>query len=222
MARNNMTSSAQDALLSTLRAQLGDAHVLTDPDAVTPYLIEERKLYKGSALAVVRPASTEEVAFVVQTCAEAGLPMVAQGGNTGLVGGGVPHSGIVISLSRMNRVRDLDPINSSITVEAGVILSEVQDAAEAAGFLFPLNYASRGSAQIGGAISANSGGIAVLAYGNARDLILGLEVVLPDGKIWNGLKALRKNNAGYDLKHLFIGSEGTLGIVTAAVLKLFP
>jgi FAD/FMN-containing dehydrogenase len=217
-----MSTSSQDFVLSALRSRLGSAHVLTDPDAVAPYLVEERGLYKGSAVAVVRPGTTEDVAFVVRACSEAAIPMVAQGGNTGLVGGGVPYGGIVISLARMNRIRDLDPINASITVEAGVILSELQDAAEKAGFLFPLNYASRGSARVGGAVSANSGGIAVLAYGNTRDLILGLEVVLADGSVWKGLKALRKNNAGYDLKHLFIGSEGTLGVVTAAVLKLFP
>ena len=211
-----------EPLLEALRARLGAAHVLTAPSDLDPYLVESRKLYRGSALAAVRPGSTEEVAFVVEACAAAGVAVVAQGGNTGLVGGGVPHGGVVLSLARMNRIVSLDPVNASIVVEAGAILADVQDAADAAGLLFPLSYASRGSARIGGALACNSGGIAVLAYGNARDLVLGLEVVLADGRVWNGLKSLRKNNAGYDLKHLFVGSEGTLGIITKAVLKLFP
>ncbi|WP_375463864.1 FAD-binding oxidoreductase [uncultured Methylobacterium sp.] len=215
-------ATPHDALLSALRDRLGGAHVLTDASDLAPYLVESRKLYRGTALAVVRPGSTAEVAFAVGTCAAAGVAVVAQGGNTGLVGGGVPHGGVVLSLARMNRVLGVDPVNASITVEAGAILSDVQDAADAAGLLFPLSYASRSSARIGGALACNSGGIAVLAYGNARDLVLGLEVVLADGRVWNGLKALRKNNAGYDLKHLFVGSEGTLGIITRAVLKLFP
>ena len=209
-------------LLAGLRARLGARHVLTDPDRVAPYLTEQRKRYAGTALAVARPADTAEVAFVVRACAEAGIPMVAQGGNTGLTGGGVPQGGVVISLARLDRVRGLDPVNASLTVEAGVILSAVQAEAEAAGLLFPLSYASRDSAVIGGALATNAGGVAVLSYGNARDLVLGLEVVLADGRIWNGLTGLRKNNAGYDLKHLFVGSEGTLGIITAAVLKLYP
>ena len=211
-----------DTLLEALRARLGAAHVLTAPSDLDPYLVESRKLYRGSALAALRPGSTAEVAFVVEACAAAGVAVVAQGGNTGLVGGGVPHGGVVLSLARMNRIVSLDAVNASIVVEAGAILADVQDAADAAGLLFPLSYASRGSARIGGALACNSGGIAVLAYGNARDLVLGLEVVLADGRVWNGLKALRKNNAGYDLKHLFVGSEGTLGIITKAVLKLFP
>jgi FAD/FMN-containing dehydrogenase len=162
------------------------------------------------------------VAFAVRACTQAGVAVVPLGGNTGLTGAGVPRGGVVLSLERMTRLRSVDPVDATITVEAGMILQEVQEAAACAGMLFPLSYASRGSARIGGGISTNAGGIAVLAYGNARDLVLGLEVVLADGRVWNGLKALRKDNAGYDLKHLFIGSEGTLGIVTAAVLKLFP
>lgn len=211
-----------DTLLSALRDGIGARHVLTEPEDLAPYLVESRKLYTGSALAVLRPGSTEEVAFAVRACTQAGLAVVPLGGNTGLTGGGVPQGGVVLSLERMARLRAVDPVDATITVEAGMILSEVQDAAERAGLLFPLSYASRGSARIGGGIATNAGGIAVLAYGNARDLVLGLEVVLADGRVWNGLRALRKDNAGYDLKQLFIGSEGTLGIVTAAVLKLFP
>ena len=211
-----------DTLLSALRDGLGARHVLTEPADLAPYLSESRKLFTGSALAVLRPGSTEEVAFAVRACTQAGIAVVPLGGNTGLTGAGIPQGGVVLSLERMSRLRAVDPVDSTITVEAGMILSEVQDAAERAGLLFPLSYASRGSARIGGGIATNAGGIAVLAYGNARDLVLGLEVVLADGRVWNGLKALRKDNAGYDLKQLFIGSEGTLGIVTAAVLKLFP
>jgi len=218
-----MTPTADlDTLLTALRDGLGARHVLTDPDALAPYLTESRRLFTGSALAVLRPESTEEVAFAVRACTQAGVAVVPLGGNTGLTGAGVPQGGVVLSLERMNRLRAVDPVDATITVEAGMILQDVQEAAEAAGMLFPLSYASRGSARIGGGVSTNAGGIAVLAYGNARDLVLGLEVVLADGRVWNGLRALRKDNAGYDLKQLFIGSEGTLGIVTAAVLKLFP
>ncbi|KQP59123.1 FAD-binding oxidoreductase [Methylobacterium sp. Leaf108] len=215
-----MTSPA--TLLATLSERLGGRHVLTEADTMAPAMVESRGLYRGHALAVVRPADTAEVAFVVAACAEARVPVVAQGGNTGLVGGGVPEGGIVLSLVRLDRVRALDPVGSTITVEAGVTLADVQAAADGAGLLFPLSLASEGSCRIGGNLATNAGGTAVLAYGNTRDLTLGLEVVLADGRVWNGLKALRKNNAGYDLKHLFVGSEGTLGIVTAAVLKLFP
>ncbi len=218
-----MTPTADlDTLLTALRDGLGARHVLTDPDGLAPYLTESRRLFTGSALAVLRPGSTEEVAFAVRACTQAGVAVVPLGGNTGLTGAGVPRGGVVLSLERVNRLRAVDPVDATITVEAGMILQDVQEAAEAAGMLFPLSYASRGSARIGGGVSTNAGGIAVLAYGNARDLVLGLEVVLADGRVWNGLKALRKDNAGYDLKQLFIGSEGTLGVVTAAVLKLFP
>lgn len=211
-----------DTILPALRDRLGAAHVLTDADALEPYLTEARGLYRGRTGAVLRPADTAEVAFAVKTCAAVGVPVVAQGGNTGLVGGGVPHGGVVLSLARLTRVRGLDPVSATITVEAGAILADVQAAAAEAGMLFPLSLAAEGSCRIGGNLATNAGGTNVLAYGNARDLVLGLEVVLADGRVWNGLKGLRKNNAGYDLKHLFIGSEGTLGIVTAAVLKLFP
>lgn len=215
-----MTSSA--TLLAALRDRLGVRHVLTDAQSMAPALVETRGLYQGRALAVVRPGDTAEVAFVVEACAAARVAVVAQGGNTGLVGGGVPDGGIVLSLIRLDRIRGLDATGSTITVEAGVTLADVQAAAAAAGLLFPLSLASEGSCRIGGNLATNAGGTAVLAYGNARGLVLGLEVVLADGRVWNGLKALRKNNAGYDLKHLFVGSEGTLGIVTAAILTLFP
>ncbi|MGU3539124.1 FAD-binding oxidoreductase [Methylobacterium sp. A54F] len=215
-------TEASDSLLTRLGARLGPANVLQAEADLAPYLVESRGLYQGRARAVLRPGSTAEVAFAVEACAAAGVPVVAQGGNTGLVGGGVPQGGVVLSLARMTAVRALDPFNATITVEAGAILAEVQAAARAAGMLFPLAYAAEGSARIGGNLATNAGGTNVLAYGNARDLVLGLEVVLADGRVWNGLKGLRKNNAGYDLKNLFVGSEGTLGIITAAVLKLFP
>jgi FAD/FMN-containing dehydrogenase len=205
-----------------LASRLGSAQVLTAAADMASYLEETRGLYRGEAAAVVRPADVEEVAFVVRECAAAGVPVVPQGGNTGLVGGGVPQGGIVLSLARLDRIREVDPINATMTVEAGCILKTVQDAAAAADCLFPLSLASEGSCRIGGNLATNAGGTAVLRYGNTRDLVLGLEVVLADGRIWNGLNGLRKDNTGYDLKNLFVGSEGTLGVITAAVLKLFP
>ena len=210
------------SLLDTLASRLGAAHVLTEAADMAGHLVEERGLYRGTALAVVRPRDTAEVAFVVGECARAGVPVVAQSGNTGLTGGGVPYGGVVLSLSRLDRIREIDAVNATVTAEAGCILKNVQEAASAADCLFPLSLASEGSCRIGGNIATNAGGTGVLRYGNTRDLVLGLEVVLADGRVWNGLKGLRKDNAGYDLKNLFVGSEGTLGIVTAAVLKLFP
>ena len=210
------------SLLDTLASRLGAAHVLTEAADMAAHLVEERGLYRGTALAVVRPRDTAEVAFVVGECARAGVPVVAQSGNTGLTGGGVPYGGVVLSLSRLDRIREIDAVNATVTAEAGCILKNVQEAASAADCLFPLSLASEGSCRIGGNIATNAGGTGVLRYGNTRDLVLGLEVVLADGRVWNGLKGLRKDNAGYDLKNLFVGSEGTLGIVTAAVLKLFP
>ena len=211
-------------LLSRLAAIVGDRHVLTQAGDIELFLKEPRELYHGRCLAVVRPGSTAEVAEVVKACAAAGAPIVPQGGNTGLVGGQIAENtgAVVLSLTRMNAVRAIDPIGNTMTVEAGLTLLNAQQAAEDVDRLFPLSLASEGSCTIGGNIAANAGGTAVIAYGNTRDLVLGLEVVLADGRIWNGLRGLRKDNTGYDLKNLFVGSEGTLGIVTAAVLKLFP
>lgn len=211
-------------LLPGLRRIVGQKHVLTAPDDQTPYLVEWRGLFRGACAAVARPANPAEVAEVVKLCAATNTPIVPQGGNTGLVGGQIPFDtgAVVLSLQRLDRVRSVDPAGNAIVVEAGVTLANVQAAAAAADRLFPLSLAAEGTARIGGNIATNAGGTAVLAYGNTRDLVLGLEVVLADGRIWEGLRALRKDNTGYDLKQLFIGSEGTLGIVTAAVLKLFP
>ena len=196
--------------------------MLTGTD-MAPYLEEQRGLYHGSALAVVRPGCTDEVAAVVRACAEAGIAIVPQGGNTGLCGGGVPQGrAVVVSTERLNRIRALDPINLTMTAEAGCVLATLQAAAEEADCLFPLSLGAEGSCRIGGNVSTNAGGLNVLRYGNTRELVLGLEVVLADGRVWDGLRALRKNNTGYDLKQLFIGAEGTLGIVTACTLKLFP
>ena len=211
--------------LDRLKHRLGDKGFIADAVTMEPYLREERGTYFGAAQAVLRPTLTEEVAEIVKLCAAAQLPIFPQGGNTGLAGGAVPWEdgkGVVLSLSRMNRVRAIDPIDYSITVEAGVILADVQKAAEAVDRLFPLSLGAEGTCQIGGNISTNAGGIAVLRYGNTRSLVLGLEVVLPDGRVWHGLRALRKDNTGYDLKQLFVGAEGTLGIITAATLRLFP
>ncbi|WP_255448313.1 FAD-binding oxidoreductase [Telmatospirillum sp. J64-1] len=218
-----MTGEADPGdLLETLAARLGAGHVVTDPDDMAPHLVEDRGLFKGQALAVVRPATVEEVAFVVSECRARQVPIVPQGGNTGLVGGGVPQGGIVLTLGRLNRIRAVDAMNSTMTVEAGCILKTIQDKADEVDRLFPLSLASEGSCQIGGNLSTNAGGTNVLRYGNARDLVLGIEAVLPDGRVLDALSSLRKDNTGYDLKNLFIGAEGTLGIITAAVLKLFP
>ncbi|WP_425373378.1 FAD-binding oxidoreductase [Microvirga flavescens] len=223
LKRNEGTATGMSlGLIDKLSAKLGPDAVISDPDLMAGYLVETRGLYRGSALAVVRPKNAEQVVDAVRECAEAGVPIVPQGGNTGLVGGGVPFGGIVLSLTRLNRIRDVDSLNATITVEAGCILQDVQEAADKAGCLFPLSLASEGSCRIGGNLATNAGGTAVLRYGNMRELTLGLEVVLADGRVWNGLKGLRKDNTGYDLKDIFIGSEGTLGIITAAVLKLFP
>ncbi len=208
-----------------LASIVGDAHVLTGAADVAPYVADWRGRYRGAARAVVRPKSTREVVAIVRACADAGVPIVAQGGNTGLCGGATPHddaSEVVVAMTRMNGVRALDPANATITVEAGMTLAAVQSAAAGAGLHFPLSLASEGSCTIGGNVATNAGGTAVLRYGNTRELVLGLEAVLADGSVYEGLRGLRKDNTGYDLKQLFIGAEGTLGIVTAAVLKLFP
>jgi FAD/FMN-containing dehydrogenase len=212
-------------LLDALRAAVGAANVITDADDMAPALRDWRGFYQGTALALVRPGSTAEVAAVVAACARERVAVVAQGGNTGMCGGATPRAegrSIVLSLGRMNRVLDVDTLNDTITVEAGCVLAVIQQQAAQADRLFPLSLAAEGSCQIGGNLATNAGGINVLRYGNTRDLTLGLEVVLADGRILGGLRALRKDNTGYDLKQLFIGSEGTLGVITGAVLKLFP
>ena len=217
-----MTSNS--GLLQTLREILGAQHVLTGGD-LSAYTQDWRKRVRGKALAVIRPGSAGEVAGIVEACAAAGVSLVPQGGNTGLAVGSVPdESGtqVVLSLQRMNAVRQVDAANLTITVEAGCILQSVQEAAATAGFLFPLSLAAEGSCTIGGNLATNAGGTQVVRYGNARDLCLGLEVVTAQGEIWHGLSGLRKDNTGYDLRDLFVGSEGTLGVITAATLKLYP
>lgn len=217
-------TDAQDhaALLDALRDAIGPAHVVTDAKDFDARLIEDRGLRRGTALALIRPGSTEEVAACMRLCHGAQVPVTPQGGNTGLAGGGVPDGGIILTTDRLNRIRAVDPTNATMTVEAGCILANIQAAADEVDALFPLSLASEGSCQIGGNLSTNAGGTAVLRYGNTRDLVLGIEAVLPDGRVLNDLNGLRKNNTGFDLKHLFIGAEGTLGIITAAVIKLFP
>jgi FAD/FMN-containing dehydrogenase len=214
------------ALLQALRDAVGHGHVLTrDTHDLAAWERDWRQRAHGHALAVVRPASTPEVAAVVRACAAHGASLVPQGGNTGLVVGSVPDDSgtqVVLSLQRMNTVRGIDRANLTMTVEAGCVLQAVQQAAEAEGLLFPLSLAAEGSCTIGGNLATNAGGTQVLRYGNARDLCLGLEVVTPDGEVWQGLSGLRKDNTGYDLRDLFVGSEGTLGIITAATLKLYP
>jgi len=211
-------------LIESLRQIVGAPHVLTEGD-LSAWEQDWRRRVHGKALAVVRPASTQEVAAVVKACAAAGAPIVPQGGNTGLSVGSTPDTSgreVVLSLTRMNTVRALDPDNLTLTVEAGCILQNVQDAADKAGLLFPLSLAAEGSCTIGGNLGTNAGGTQVVRYGNTRDLCLGLEVVTPQGEVWDGLKGLRKDNTGYDLRDMFIGSEGTLGVITAATLKLYP
>ena len=211
-------------LISRLQNAVGAAHVLDAVEDQAPYLRDWLGKYHGTALAVVRPGSTAEVAAVMAACAAARVAVVPQGGHTSLSGGATPDASgqaIVLSLSRMNRIRKIDPIGQTVVVDAGAVLAKVQDAARDAGLLFPLSLGSEGSCTVGGNLAANAGGVAVLRYGVMRELTLGLEVVLPDGRIWDGLRALRKDNTGYALRDLFIGSEGTLGIITGAVLKLF-
>ncbi len=211
--------------LDGCRAAVGAAYVLTDSADMAAYLTDWRRRFTGKALAVVKPSSTDEVAAVVRLCQQFRVPLVPQGGNTGLVLGSVPDdsgNAIVLSLTRLNRIRAIDTINNTMTVEAGCILEQVQNAAAEAQRLFPLSLAAEGSCTIGGNLATNAGGTAVLRYGNTRELCLGLEVVTPQGEIWSGLRGLRKDNTGYDLRDLFIGAEGTLGVITAAVLKLFP
>ena len=219
------THPVSSAVLDRIAEIVGEKGLIRDPADIEPYIVDQRKAYIGATPMVVRPASTEEVSKVVALCAETNTPIVPQGGNTGLCGGATPSEAgdqLLLSLTRMNKVRDVDPLNYTLTAEAGVILTDIQQAADDHDRLFPLSLGAEGTARIGGNLATNAGGTGVLRYGNARELVVGLEVVLPDGQIWDGLSALRKDNTGYDLKQLFIGSEGTLGIITACVLKLFP
>lgn len=220
-----MSLATSPEFIRRIESIVGSAGLVQDPERMHSYLVDWRNAYTGNAALIIRPANTEEVAAVVRLCHEANVALVPQGGNTGLCGGSIPDATgqqVVLSLTRMTRIREIDPANATITVEAGVILQQLQQAASEAGRLFPLSLGAEGSCTVGGNLATNAGGTAVLRYGNMRELTLGIEVVLPDGRIWNGLRGLRKDNTGYDLKHLFIGSEGTLGIITAAVLKLFP
>jgi FAD/FMN-containing dehydrogenase len=222
-ANNAVDASA--SLIARLHAVVGDAGLVTDAEAQTPYVNDWLGKWHGKTPVVVRPRDTEQTAAVMRICHETRTPVVTQGGNTGMSGGATPDASgaqIILSTTRMNAIRKLDLTNNTVTVEAGVLLASVHTAAQEHGRFFPLSLGSEGSCTIGGNLATNAGGIAVLRYGNTRDLVLGIEAVLPDGRIWNGLRALRKDNTGYDLRHLFIGSEGTLGVITAAVLKLYP
>jgi FAD/FMN-containing dehydrogenase len=220
-----MVLSDLSSLIAAIRDVVGESGIITDAHTMEPYLLSWRDNWTGTSPLIVRPTSTEAVAAVVRLCAAAGMPIVPQGGRTGVTGASQPHadnSEIVLSLERMNRIRSIDVENDTMVVDAGCVLGNLRDAAAAAGRLFPLYFGSVGSCQIGGNISTNAGGVNVVRYGNTRNLIAGLEVVLPDGRVWDGLRGLRKDNAGYDLKQLFIGAEGTLGIITGAVIRLFP
>ena len=225
MAPDASTRTPSAAALDRIKAILGPKGWTDAPDSLEPWLKDRRGLFTGRCALMAQPASTEEVAAVVRLCAEHGIAVVPQGGNTSLCAAAIPHEHgheILLNLSRMNRIRNLDALNYTLTAEAGCVLQTIQAVADDTDRLFPLSLAAEGSCQIGGNLSTNAGGVNVLRYGNARELVLGLEVVLPSGEVWNGLRRLRKDNTGYDLKQLFIGAEGTLGVITAAVLKLFP
>ncbi len=220
-----MTAASPETFLQACRTAIGTAYVLTDDADTAGYLTDQRGRHTGKALAVLRPGSTEEVAAVVKLCHQHRVPIVPQGGNTGLVLGSVPDTSgdaVLLSLTRLNRIRAVDPVNNTMTVEAGCILQNIQQAAAAEQRLFPLSLAAEGSCTIGGNLSTNAGGTGVLRYGNTRELCLGVEVVTPQGDVMSSLRGLRKDNTGYDLRDLFIGAEGTLGVITAAVIKLFP
>ncbi|NTJ06192.1 FAD-binding oxidoreductase [Rhizobium lusitanum] len=213
------------ALLDRFAAIVGEKHATRDPVEIAPHLVENRGLYHGASPMLLKPGSVEEVSAILKLASETGTAIVPQTGNTGLVGGQTPREGgsdIILSLERMNRIRDIDPVGNTMIVDGGCILADVHKAAAEHGRMFPLSLGSEGSCRIAGNLSTNAGGTAVLAYGNMRQLCLGLEVVLPTGEIWNGLRRLKKDNTGYDLRDLFIGAEGTLGVITGAVLKLFP
>ncbi|MCY0094131.1 FAD-binding oxidoreductase [Hoeflea ulvae] len=219
------TPLTDPSLIARFAAITGAQNALTAASDIAPHLVELRGRFRGESPLVLRPADTEEVSAILRLAHETGTAIVPQGGNTGLVGAQTPSPGkgeVVLSLSRLNRIRSLDPVGQTMVAEAGVVLKQAQEAASEKGLLFPLSLGSEGSCQIGGNLSSNAGGTAVLAYGNMRQLCLGIEAVLPDGEIWHGLRALKKDNTGYDLRDLFIGAEGTLGVITAAVLKLFP
>jgi D-lactate dehydrogenase (cytochrome) len=210
-------------LIARFAAIVGARYAVTDPAEIEPYITEDRRLYQGRSPLVLRPGTAAEVSAILKLANETGTPIVPQGGNTGLVGGQTPqHGEVLLSLRRLDRVREVDPTSNTMTCEAGVILIRAQEAAAAAGRLFPLSLGAEGSCTIGGNLSTNAGGTGALAYGVARELVLGLEVVLADGRVLNNLRKLKKDNTGYDLRHIFIGAEGTLGVITAAVLKLFP
>jgi FAD/FMN-containing dehydrogenase len=219
------SSLPSPSILDRFAAIVGEKHVFRQAADIAPFLVENRGLYHGASPMVLKPGTVEEVSAILKVATETGIPIVPQTGNTGLVGAQTPRDGgcdIVVSLVRMNRIRDLDSTGNTIVVDGGCILADVQKTAAAHGRIFPLSLGSEGSCRIGGNLSTNAGGTAVLAYGNMRQLCLGLEVVLPTGEIWNGLRRLKKDNTGYDLRDLFIGAEGTLGIITGAVLRMFP
>jgi FAD/FMN-containing dehydrogenase len=211
-----------DDLIAKFTDIVGANYATSDQSVIAPHLVELRGLYQGASPLLLKPNSTEQVSHILKLANDNTLTVVPQGGNTGLVGGQVPNGDIIISLSRMNKIREVDVLGSVMVLDAGVILANAQKAAEEHNLLFPLSLGSEGTCQIGGNLSSNAGGTAVVAYGNTRELCMGLEVVLPTGEIWHGLRRLKKDNTGYDLRDLFIGAEGTLGIITGAVLKLFP
>jgi len=218
-------SSHPAEIIDRLKAIVGVQNYIEDTSNMNSYVTDARGLFHGLSPLILKPLNSEMVSAIVSLCNEACIGIVPQGGNTGLVGGSVPSKSgleVIVSLEKMNKIIDIDPINYTMTLEAGCILSEVQNAVRSVGRMFPLSLAAEGSCQIGGNLSTNAGGMAVLRYGNAKELVLGLEVVLPDGTILSGLRRLRKDNTGYDLKQLFLGAEGTLGIITKAVLKIFP